>query len=66
MIRMFKVSFNTSIQCFVLSNIVKKIPVTFYDQMLVLQAFGLTFGVVAGLTAYTLQSKRDLTAWGSG
>ncbi|XP_014677966.1 PREDICTED: protein lifeguard 4-like [Priapulus caudatus] len=40
--------------------------VTFYDQMMVLQAFGLTFAVVAGLTVYTLQSKRDLTSWGAG
>ncbi|GAB1295611.1 Protein lifeguard 4 [Apodemus speciosus] len=40
--------------------------VTFYDVYLVLQAFVLTTAVFLGLTAYTLQSKRDFTKFGAG
>ncbi|KAI9307052.1 inhibitor of apoptosis-promoting Bax1-domain-containing protein [Cunninghamella echinulata] len=35
--------------------------VTFYDKMIVLQALIITFGVVFGLTLFTLQSKWDFT-----
>ncbi|CAO3622390.1 unnamed protein product [Cunninghamella blakesleeana] len=35
--------------------------VTFYDKMIVLQALMITFGVVFGLTLFTLQSKWDFT-----
>jgi len=40
--------------------------VTFYDVAIVIQAFFLTAGVVAGLTAFTMQSKRDFSGWGTG
>ncbi|XP_057613777.1 protein lifeguard 4 [Chionomys nivalis] len=40
--------------------------VTFYDVHLVLQAFILTTAVFFGLTAYTLQSKRDFSRFGAG
>ncbi|XP_041527684.1 protein lifeguard 4 [Microtus oregoni] len=40
--------------------------VTFYDVYLVLQAFILTTAVFLGLTAYTLQSKRDFSKFGAG
>lgn len=40
--------------------------VTFYDVYLVLQAFIMTTAVFLGLTAYTLQSKRDFTKFGAG
>ena len=40
--------------------------VTFYDVAVVVQAFFLTAGVVAGLTAFTFQTKRDFTSWGAG
>ncbi|KAF1475431.1 Protein lifeguard 4, partial [Eudyptula minor novaehollandiae] len=40
--------------------------VTFYDASIVLQAFTLTTAVFLGLTAYTLQSKRDFSKFGAG
>lgn len=40
--------------------------VTFYDKFVVLEAFGLTAAVTLGLTAYTLQSKRDFSGWAAG
>ena len=39
---------------------------TAYDVYLVLQAFIMTTAVFLGLTAYTLQSKRDFTKFGAG
>lgn len=42
------------------------VVVTYYDELVVLQAFVLTCAVTAGLTAYTLQSKRDFSKLGSG
>uniref|UniRef100_G3U1N3 Transmembrane BAX inhibitor motif containing 4 n=1 Tax=Loxodonta africana TaxID=9785 RepID=G3U1N3_LOXAF len=40
--------------------------VTFYDVYIILQAFILTTAVFLGLTAYTLQSKRDFSKFGAG
>uniref|UniRef100_A0A8C5V5A7 Transmembrane BAX inhibitor motif containing 4 n=1 Tax=Microcebus murinus TaxID=30608 RepID=A0A8C5V5A7_MICMU len=40
--------------------------ITFYDVYIVLQAFILTTAVFLGLTAYTLQSKRDFSKFGAG
>ncbi|XP_060745688.1 protein lifeguard 4 [Tachysurus vachellii] len=40
--------------------------VTFYEYSVVLQAFVLTSAVFVGLTAYTLQSKRDFSKLGAG
>ncbi|XP_039625650.1 protein lifeguard 4 [Polypterus senegalus] len=40
--------------------------VTFYEHVIVLQAFVLTVAVFLGLTAYTLQSKRDFSKLGAG
>ena len=42
------------------------ITVSFYDVSIVLQAFILTTAVFLGLTAYTLQSKRDFSKFGAG
>ncbi|XP_062059267.1 protein lifeguard 4 [Lepus europaeus] len=42
------------------------IAVTFYDVYVILQAFILTTAVFLGLTAYTLQSKRDFSKFGAG
>ncbi|XP_069346442.1 protein lifeguard 4 isoform X3 [Eulemur rufifrons] len=42
------------------------VVVTFYDVYIVLQAFILTTAVFLGLTAYTLQSKRDFSKFGAG
>ncbi|GAA6103243.1 protein lifeguard 4 [Tachysurus ichikawai] len=39
---------------------------TFYEYSVVLQAFVLTSAVFVGLTAYTLQSKRDFSKLGAG
>ena len=39
---------------------------TFYDQVLVLEAFVLTVATTMALTMYTLQSKRDYSSWGAG
>ncbi|NXN22677.1 LFG4 protein, partial [Nycticryphes semicollaris] len=41
-------------------------PGIFYDVSIVLQAFILTTAVFLGLTAYTLQSKRDFSKFGAG
>ncbi|XP_009996070.1 PREDICTED: protein lifeguard 4 [Chaetura pelagica] len=40
--------------------------VSFFDVSVVLQAFLLTTAVFLGLTAYTLQSKRDFSKFGAG
>lgn len=40
--------------------------VTFYEVHSVLEAFALTCAVTIALTTYTLQSKRDFSAWGAG
>ncbi|KAF7693945.1 protein lifeguard 4 [Silurus meridionalis] len=40
--------------------------VTFYEYSVVFQAFVLTSAVFVGLTAYTLQSKRDFSKLGAG
>uniref|UniRef100_A0ABI7XEU8 Transmembrane BAX inhibitor motif containing 4 n=1 Tax=Felis catus TaxID=9685 RepID=A0ABI7XEU8_FELCA len=40
--------------------------VSFYDIYIILQAFILTTAVFLGLTAYTLQSKRDFSKFGAG
>merc|ERR1711990_78288 len=40
--------------------------VTFYDKLIVLEAFGLTAAVTIALTVYTLQSKRDFSGWAAG
>nr|XP_004650122.1 protein lifeguard 4 [Jaculus jaculus] len=42
------------------------VVVTFYDVFIILQAFILTTAVFLGLTAYTLQSKRDFSKFGAG
>ncbi|XP_019398819.1 PREDICTED: protein lifeguard 4 isoform X2 [Crocodylus porosus] len=42
------------------------VAVSFYDVSIVLQAFILTTAVFLGLTAYTLQSKRDFSKFGAG
>ncbi|KFP74032.1 Protein lifeguard 4, partial [Apaloderma vittatum] len=42
------------------------IAVSLYDVSIVLQAFILTTAVFLGLTAYTLQSKRDFSKFGAG
>jgi len=42
------------------------VVVSFYDVSVVLQAFFLTCAVVAGLTAFTFQTKRDFSHWGAG
>ena len=39
---------------------------TFYDQVLVLEAFVLTVATTMALTMYTLQSKKDYSSWGAG
>ncbi|EDO48159.1 predicted protein [Nematostella vectensis] len=40
--------------------------VTFFDRMIVLEAFGMTAATTIALTMYTLQSKRDYSSWGAG
>ncbi|XP_029212750.1 protein lifeguard 4-like [Acropora millepora] len=40
--------------------------VTFFDQVLVLEAFVLTMATTLALTIYTMQSKRDYSSWGAG
>jgi len=42
------------------------VVVSFYEVSVVLQAFFLTCAVVAGLTAFTFQTKRDFSHWGAG
>jgi FtsH-binding integral membrane protein len=39
---------------------------SFYDKWLVIEAFFITTTLVACLTVYTLQSKRDFSSWGAG
>jgi len=39
--------------------------VTFFDQMVVIQAFFLTAAVVIGLTVFTFQTKRDFSSMGA-
>ncbi|XP_012497463.1 PREDICTED: protein lifeguard 4 [Propithecus coquereli] len=51
---------------YVHSNQCFNFTVTFYDVSIVLQAFILTTAVFLGLTAYTLQSKRDFSKFGAG
>ncbi|NXE72685.1 LFG4 protein, partial [Cochlearius cochlearius] len=46
--------------------IVLRVSFFFYDVSIVLQAFILTAAVFLGLTAYTLQSKRDFSKFGAG
>lgn len=41
------------------------VMVTFFDKFVVLQAFILTSAVVAGLTAFTFQTKRDFSSFGA-
>ncbi|XP_031559353.1 protein lifeguard 4-like [Actinia tenebrosa] len=40
--------------------------VTFFDKMIVLEAFGMTAATTIALTMYTFQSKRDYSSWGAG
>ncbi|NXP80047.1 LFG4 protein, partial [Ramphastos sulfuratus] len=47
-------------------NLLSLFIVSFYDASVVLQAFLLTTAVFLGLTAYTLQSKRDFSRFGAG
>ncbi|NWV28448.1 LFG4 protein, partial [Origma solitaria] len=47
-------------------SIIFLFTVSFYDVSVVLQAFILTTAVFLGLTAYTLQSKRDFSKFGAG
>nr|CAD7434447.1 unnamed protein product [Timema monikensis] len=42
------------------------VVLTFYDQVIVLQALVLTLSVVAGLSAFTFQTKRDFSFLGYG
>lgn len=42
------------------------VVVTYYSQAIVLQALLLTLAVLAGLTMYTFQTKRDYSAMHSG
>lgn len=42
------------------------VVLTFYDQVVVLQAFALTLAVVIGLTTFTFQTKRDFSFLGFG
>uniref|UniRef100_A0A8C4QIR9 Transmembrane BAX inhibitor motif containing 4 n=1 Tax=Eptatretus burgeri TaxID=7764 RepID=A0A8C4QIR9_EPTBU len=42
------------------------VVVTLYDVAVVIQAFVLTIVTFVGLTAFTLQSKRDFSTWGTG
>ncbi|KAK3736417.1 hypothetical protein QZH41_004033 [Actinostola sp. cb2023] len=40
--------------------------VTFFDKMIVLEAFGMTAATTIALTMYTFQSKKDYSSWGAG
>lgn len=53
--------FQTVVQAYTIGVIL-----TFYSKAVVLQAFVLTFLVVAGLTIYTFQTKHDFSAMYSG
>ncbi len=46
--------------------IFRGVSASFYDQDIVIEAVFLTAAVVISLFVYTLQSKRDFSAWGSG
>ncbi|NXL45098.1 LFG4 protein, partial [Podilymbus podiceps] len=52
--------------CSLNDNLLLLFIVSFYDVSIVLQAFILTTAVFLGLTAYTLQSKRDFSKFGAG
>ncbi|NWV37742.1 LFG4 protein, partial [Grantiella picta] len=52
--------------CFLIDKLLFLFIVSFYDVSIVLQAFILTTAVFLGLTAYTLQSKRDFSKFGAG
>ncbi|NXU96753.1 LFG4 protein, partial [Cettia cetti] len=52
--------------CFLIYRLFFLLIVSFYDVSVVLQAFILTAAVFLGLTAYTLQSKRDFSKFGAG
>ncbi|NXQ32485.1 LFG4 protein, partial [Alaudala cheleensis] len=52
--------------CSVVDRLLFLLVVTFYEVSVVLQAFILTTAVFLGLTAYTLQSKRDFSKFGAG
>ncbi|KAI1239336.1 Protein lifeguard 4, partial [Lamprotornis superbus] len=49
-----------------LEAVTAAITVSFYDVSIILQAFILNTTVFLGLTAYTLQSKRDFSKFGAG
>ncbi|NXK48129.1 LFG4 protein, partial [Chauna torquata] len=51
---------------FLSDSLLFRFIVSFYDVSIVLQAFILTTAVFLGLTAYTLQSKRDFSKFGAG
>ncbi|NWT07613.1 LFG4 protein, partial [Vireo altiloquus] len=52
--------------CSLIDRLLFLFIVSFYDVVIVLQAFILTTAVFLGLTAYTLQSKRDFSKFGAG
>ncbi|NXE91171.1 LFG4 protein, partial [Menura novaehollandiae] len=52
--------------CSLIDRLLSLCIVSFYDVSIVLQAFILTTAVFLGLTAYTLQSKRDFSKFGAG
>lgn len=54
-------SFQTVIQAYTIG-----VVLTYYDQIVVLQALLLTVTVVIGLSLYTFQSKRDFSSLGFG
>jgi FtsH-binding integral membrane protein len=54
-------SFQTVIQAYTVG-----VVLTYYDQVVVLQALFLTVTVVVGLSLYTFQSKRDFSSLGFG
>lgn len=56
----FFMSLQTLIQAYSVA-----VVVTYFEQFIVLQALLLTVVVVAGLTVYTLQAKRDFSSLGS-
>ncbi|NWW64249.1 LFG4 protein, partial [Ifrita kowaldi] len=52
--------------CSLIDRLLFLFIVSFYDVSIILQAFILTTAVFLGLTAYTLQSKRDFSKFGAG
>ncbi|NXY29567.1 LFG4 protein, partial [Pomatorhinus ruficollis] len=52
--------------CSLIDRLLFLLTVSFYDVSVVLQAFILTTAVFLGLTAYTLQSKKDFSKFGAG